>query len=166
MAAARNSSSSYKFQTRVTLLYRKRIVSGAPWPSRLAHRRELPPYCCGSVDQGLRFFSGSSTAHAETKLAMGKYQSADRVQSSSPVPRNNGFSNWMKWTLGSLLSLLLPLLGKTWKNVLRLEGKVEVVAEEVDAVAELVESVANAADKALKEVVEELPSNSKFKEAG
>ncbi|XP_073312688.1 uncharacterized protein [Primulina huaijiensis] len=165
MAASRNSSSSYKFQTWVTLFYRKRIVSGGPWPSRLSHRRELPPYCCGSVDQGLRFFSGSSTAHAETKLAMGKYQSADRVQSSIPAPHKNGFSNWMKWTLGSLLSLLLPLLGKTWKNVLRLEGKVEVVGEEVEAVAEVAESVANAADKVLKEVVEELPSNSKFKEA-
>ncbi|XP_073121654.1 uncharacterized protein [Henckelia pumila] len=165
MAAARNSSSSYKFHTWVTLLYRTRVVSSGLWLSRQAQRPDLPPCRGVSVDQGLRFLTTDySTAHLGTKLAIGKYTSAERVQASFSAHHENGFSNWMKWILGSLLSLVLPLLGKTWNDVRRLEGKVEVAAEEVDTVAEVVESVATAADKALKEVAEDLP-NGKFKEA-
>ncbi|KAL0335080.1 UNVERIFIED_CONTAM: hypothetical protein Sradi_4719900 [Sesamum radiatum] len=55
--AARNPSSSYKFQTLVTLLYRYRGMVGGSWRGRQLHHRDLPPYklgCEGSADQGLR----------------------------------------------------------------------------------------------------------------
>ncbi|KAK6156809.1 hypothetical protein DH2020_011057 [Rehmannia glutinosa] len=44
-------------------------------------------------------------------------------------------------------------------------GKAVKVVEEVEVVAEVVEKVATTADKALAEVVNQLPDNSKLKEA-
>ncbi|PIM98816.1 hypothetical protein CDL12_28698 [Handroanthus impetiginosus] len=166
--AARNSSSSYKLQTLVTLRCRYRAVSGGSWRSYQSHHRDLSPYKLGrggSVDQGLRFISVASGAHSQTKLEMEKNQSEwVQVQPAVPAPPKFGFSNWVKWLLGSVLSLLLPFWKNKWDYLLTFEGKAEKVVEEVDVVTEVVEKVATTADKALAEVANQLPDNSKLKE--
>ncbi|KAK6136474.1 hypothetical protein DH2020_029770 [Rehmannia glutinosa] len=167
--AARNSSSSYKLQTLVTMLCRYRVVSGGSWRGRQTNHRDLPPCnsrCGGLVDQGLRFISVTSRACSQPKLGMEKDQSEEvQVQPTLPAAPKFGLSNWVKWLLGSILSFMLPLWTNKWHNMLTLEGKAVRVVEEVEVVAEVVEKVATTADKALAEVANQLPDNSKLKEA-
>ncbi|KAL0365180.1 UNVERIFIED_CONTAM: hypothetical protein Sangu_0615600 [Sesamum angustifolium] len=143
--AARNPSSSYKFQTLVTLLYRYRGMVGGSWRGRQLHHRDLPPYklgCEGSADQGLRFISADSRAYSQPQLGM-----------------------YGEMAFGSVVSLLMPFWKNKWDYLLTLEGEAAKVAEEVEAVAEVVEKVATTADKALTEVANQLPDKSKLKEA-
>ncbi|KAI3445764.1 hypothetical protein Pfo_002429 [Paulownia fortunei] len=176
--AARNSPSSYKFQTLVTLLCRYRVISGGSWRGHQTHHRDPPPYklgCGGSVDQGLRFISVTSWSQSQPKLGMEKEQIEEvQVQSALPAPPKFGFSigtnffhnySMVKWLLGSLLSMLVPFWKNKWDNLLTLEGKAEKVVEEVEVVAEVVEKVATTADKALAEMANQLPDNSELKEA-
>ncbi|GER30076.1 nuclear transport factor 2 family protein, partial [Striga asiatica] len=142
--ATRNPSSSYKLQSLLTMFCRYRAVSGGLWRSNQAHHREPPPYMAGRgglVDEGLRFLSVSSRQYTQPML--GK----------------------MKWLLGSILSMLLPLWNNKWDKLLKLEVKATKVVDEVEAVAEVVAEVAATADKALAEVAKQLPDNSKLKEA-
>ncbi|XP_057763619.1 uncharacterized protein LOC130984923 isoform X2 [Salvia miltiorrhiza] len=71
----------------------------------------------------------------------------------------------VKWLLGYVVTFLLPFWKNKWDNLLTLEGEAAKVVGEVEVVAEVVEKVATAADKALEEVVNQLPDNSKLKEA-
>ncbi|KAK4438141.1 hypothetical protein Salat_0148300 [Sesamum alatum] len=146
--AARNSSSSYKFQTLVNLLYRYTGISGGSWRGRQFHLRDPPPGCEASADQGLRVKDQSSSD--EPPL---------------PAPPRFGFSNWLKWLLGAAVSLLMPFWKNKWDYLLTLGGEAAKVAEEVEVVAEVVEKVATAADKALTGVANQLPDKSKLKEA-
>ncbi|XP_011087925.1 uncharacterized protein LOC105169257 isoform X1 [Sesamum indicum] len=165
--AARNPSSWYKFQTLVKLLYRYRGMSGSSWRCRQFHHRDLPPYKPGgegSADQGLRFISADSRAYSQPQLGMEKDESSSD-QPPLPAPPKFGFSNWVKWLLGSVVSLLMPFWKNKWDYLLTLEGEAAEVAEEVEAVAQVVEKVATTADKALTEVANQLPDKSKLKEA-
>ncbi|KAK6156779.1 hypothetical protein DH2020_011027 [Rehmannia glutinosa] len=120
---------------------------------RQTNHRDLPPCnlrCGGSVDQGLREKDQSEEV---------------QVQPALPAAPKFGLSNWVKWLLGSIISFMLPLWTNKWHNLLTLEGKAVKVVEEVEVVAEVVEKVATTTDKALAEVVNQLPDNSKLKEA-
>ncbi|KAG6421975.1 hypothetical protein SASPL_118535 [Salvia splendens] len=133
------SSSSYKLKALATFVCRYRAVSGGSWRSHPMRHRDRPPYKVGggggSLDQGLRLISSSS------KLGT------------------------VKWLLGYVVTFLLPFWKTKWDNLLMLEGKVARVVEEVEVAAEVVEKVATTADKVLEEVANQLPDNSKLKEA-
>ncbi|KAL8060952.1 hypothetical protein ABFX02_02G057000 [Erythranthe guttata] len=153
--AARNSPSSYKLQTLVTLLCRYRVISGGSWRSHQIHHRDMPPSYrmgCGggSVDQGLR-----------EKDQIEEVQ----VQPALTSPLKFDFSNWVKWLLGSMLSFLLPFWKNKWENLLTFEGKAAKVVEEVEAAAQVVEKVTTTADNALTELANQFPDGSKLKEA-
>ncbi|KAF7142121.1 hypothetical protein RHSIM_Rhsim06G0077000 [Rhododendron simsii] len=82
---------------------------------------------------------------------------AKRVEPEVQSSRNPFFPSWAKWSLGAILSLLT--YGKEkWECFLRLEGKVEDVAE-------VVEKVASVAEKVSSEVADVLPEDSKLKDA-
>ncbi|XP_057763618.1 uncharacterized protein LOC130984923 isoform X1 [Salvia miltiorrhiza] len=154
--AARIPSSSHKLQALATFLRRHGAVSGGSWRSNPFGRRDPPPYKVGGV--GLRLLSDSS-----------KLRTTERNQSEEkrelPAPPKFGVSNWVKWLLGYVVTFLLPFWKNKWDNLLTLEGEAAKVVGEVEVVAEVVEKVATAADKALEEVVNQLPDNSKLKEA-
>ncbi|KAL2477454.1 hypothetical protein Fot_46468 [Forsythia ovata] len=163
--AARNSTSSYRLRSLVTLLYRYRVLSVDSVPG---HRCYMQPCnlgytCCG--DQGLRFISASSRVYSQPKSEMVNNQNDQLVQPPSPAPSNSGFSTWVKWLLGSVLPLVLSLWKKNWTDLWSLEGKVEKVVEDVEDVAEVIEKVAATADNALATVADRLPDGSKLKEA-
>ncbi|XP_042061580.1 uncharacterized protein LOC121805695 isoform X1 [Salvia splendens] len=155
------ASSSYKLKALATFVCHYRAVSGGSWRSHPMRHSDLPPYKVGggggSLDQGLRLISSSS------KLGTEKNQSGERTQ--LPDQPRVGFSNWVKWLLGYVVTFLLPFWKTKWDNLLMLEGKVARVVEEVEVVAEVVEKEATTADKALEEVANQLPDNSKLKEA-
>ncbi|XP_042063521.1 uncharacterized protein LOC121807373 [Salvia splendens] len=155
------SSSSYKLKALATFVCRYRAVSGGSWRSHPMRHRDRPPYKVGggggSLDQGLRLISSSS------KLGTEKNQSEERIK--LPDQPRVGFSNWVKWLLGYVVTFLLPFWKTKWDNLLMLEGKVARVVEEVEVAAEVVEKVATTADKVLEEVANQLPDNSKLKEA-
>ncbi|CAA0806711.1 Unknown protein [Striga hermonthica] len=167
--ATRNPSSSYKLQRLVTMFCRYRAVSGSSWRSNQANHRGPPTYTVGRgrlVDQGLRFLSVSSRQYTQPMLGMENAPPEEvQVQQALPTSPTFGFSNWMRWLLGSILSLLLPLWNNKWDNLLKLEVKATKVVDEVEVVAEVVAEVAATADKALAEVAKQLPDNSKLKEA-
>ncbi|KAL8060953.1 hypothetical protein ABFX02_02G057000 [Erythranthe guttata] len=169
--AARNSPSSYKLQTLVTLLCRYRVISGGSWRSHQIHHRDMPPSYrmgCGggSVDQGLRFLSVTSRKYSQPKLGMEKDQIEEvQVQPALTSPLKFDFSNWVKWLLGSMLSFLLPFWKNKWENLLTFEGKAAKVVEEVEAAAQVVEKVTTTADNALTELANQFPDGSKLKEA-
>ncbi|KAL1564630.1 hypothetical protein AAHA92_06946 [Salvia divinorum] len=159
------SSSSYKLKALATFVCRYRAVSGGPWRSHPMRHSDLPPYRVGggsgSLDQGLRLISSRSKLGTETN------QSEEIIRERTQLPDlpRVGFSSWVKWLLGYVITFLLPFWKTKWDNLLMLEGKVARVVEEVEVVAEVVEKVATTADKALEEVANQLPDNSKLKEA-
>ncbi|KAG8368633.1 hypothetical protein BUALT_Bualt15G0065900 [Buddleja alternifolia] len=162
--AAKNSS-SYKLQALVAVLNRYRVVSGGTWRSHQFHHHYLPSSKLGyggSAGQELRFLSATSRRYSEPKLEI---QLSKEVQPPLAAPLKFGFANWVKWLLGSVLSLMLPFWKNKWDKLLILGGRVEKVVEEVEVVAEVVEKVATTADKALEAAANELPDNSKLKEA-
>ncbi|XP_062030264.1 uncharacterized protein LOC133746118 isoform X2 [Rosa rugosa] len=99
---------------------------------------------------GLRLFS-STNNKPWTKL-------------EQPLPATTSsrhtISNWVRWILGSLLSILIPVwTHKYWGNLQKIEGEAEVVMEEVDNVAKVVERVATVAEKVSADVADKLPTN-------
>ncbi|KAL8521154.1 hypothetical protein ACS0TY_011632 [Phlomoides rotata] len=144
--AARNSSSSYQLRTMATLLTRYTTISnGGSWRR---HHRYPPPYSGRFKDQGEN----------------GQIEEV-QVQQTTPFPSKFVFSKWMKWVLGSLVSVLLPFWKNKWDTLLTLEGEAEKVVEEVEVVVEVVEKVATTAEKVAEVVLKQLPDNSKIKEA-
>ncbi|XP_061988795.1 uncharacterized protein LOC133707256 [Rosa rugosa] len=99
---------------------------------------------------GLRLFS-STNNKPWTKL-------------EQPLPATTSsrrtIPNWVRWILGSLLSILIPVwTHKYWENLQMIEGEAEVVMEEVDNVAKVVERVATVAEKVSADVADKLPTN-------
>ncbi|KAJ3673731.1 hypothetical protein LUZ60_005723 [Juncus effusus] len=86
--------------------------------------------------------------------------------SETPVQPSGGklpFSNWAKWGIGSLFTLLLPFLYTQWKTLLKIGGKIETAKEAIEKTAEAVEKVAEMTEKVSKEAEEEFPDNEKVK---
>ncbi|XP_030459329.1 uncharacterized protein LOC115679767 isoform X2 [Syzygium oleosum] len=71
----------------------------------------------------------------------------------------------VRWVVGSILSLLIPFWKLKWDQLQQIEGKAEEVIEDAEIVAEVVEKVATAAEKVSAQVADELPDDSKLKEA-
>ncbi|ONH90642.1 hypothetical protein PRUPE_8G066300 [Prunus persica] len=117
-----------------------------------------------SIPQSLRLFSTNSRpcTKLDTKVLNG---GEDKVQQSHQATSTRlNFGHWLKWMLGSILSLMLPFWAQNWGKLKRIEGKAEIVMEEIEDVAEVVEKVANVAEKVSADVADELPDNSKLKE--
>ncbi|BFG41211.1 hypothetical protein CerSpe_274850 [Prunus speciosa] len=116
-----------------------------------------------SIPQSLRLFSTNSRpwTKRDTKVLTG---GEDKVQQSHHATSTRlTFAHWFKWMLGSILSLMLPFWAQNWGKLKRIEGRAEIVMEEVENVAEVVEKVANVAEKVSADVTE-LPDNTKLKE--
>ncbi|XP_058221338.1 uncharacterized protein LOC131331425 [Rhododendron vialii] len=100
-----------------------------------------------------RRWHNGSNVKMEKCISRAKRVIGPEVQSS----RKPFLPTWAKWSLGAILSLLT--FGKEkWECFLRLEGKVENVAE-------VVEKVASVAEKVSSEVADVLPEDSKLKDA-
>ncbi|KAL8521153.1 hypothetical protein ACS0TY_011632 [Phlomoides rotata] len=162
--AARNSSSSYQLRTMATLLTRYTTISnGGSWRR---HHRYPPPYSGRFKDQGLSSITLTSKPYLDSNFRMENGQIEEvQVQQTTPFPSKFVFSKWMKWVLGSLVSVLLPFWKNKWDTLLTLEGEAEKVVEEVEVVVEVVEKVATTAEKVAEVVLKQLPDNSKIKEA-
>ncbi|KAM5575363.1 hypothetical protein ABKV19_014368 [Rosa sericea] len=99
---------------------------------------------------GLRLFS-STNNKPWTKL--------EQPLPATTSPRHT-ISNWVRWILGALLSILIPVwTHKYWGNLQKIEGEAEVVMEEVDNVAKVVERVATVAEKVSADVADKLPTD-------
>ncbi|KAI4296407.1 hypothetical protein L6164_036368 [Bauhinia variegata] len=98
---------SKKFRSFLELLYVSRIQSrngGLP--------REINPSLAASrlgtgywMHPGLQFFSTyGNTSSSDSNIVKNV-----KVQAAPPSSAGFSFSNWLRWVLGSVVSLLLPL---------------------------------------------------------
>ncbi|KAF8044183.1 hypothetical protein BT93_A2229 [Corymbia citriodora subsp. variegata] len=124
--------------------------------------------------------SGSSTDYRGLQRISRAYcKEADRPDSSDGLnnasreipkplpdpPKPSWFPPWVKWVMGSVLSLLIPYWKLKWDKLQQIEGKAEEVIEDAEIVAEVVEKVATMAEKVSAQVADKLPDDSKLKEA-
>ncbi|XP_010108415.2 uncharacterized protein LOC21387641 [Morus notabilis] len=86
-----------------------------------------------------------------------------RFPANVPASPRQYFPYWARWVLGSILTVL-PFSNEKWANLQTIEGKAEMVVEEVENVAEIVERVATVAKKVSSNVAEKLPEDGKLKE--
>ncbi|XP_039114606.1 uncharacterized protein LOC120249958 [Dioscorea cayenensis subsp. rotundata] len=63
----------------------------------------------------------------------------------------------IKWTLGLIMTVVVPFWTNKWNNLLKLEDEVKMTTE-------VVEKVATMAEKASAEIANKLPENSKLKQ--
>ncbi|KAL8136528.1 hypothetical protein V2J09_002529 [Rumex salicifolius] len=85
---------------------------------------------------------------------------------SSPPPRPKPWiSIWVRWAAGSILSLLLSIWMPNWSTLLKIGGEAEFIMKESEKMAEAVEKVATMAEKVAEDVADQLPDNTKLKEA-
>ncbi|XP_030539304.1 uncharacterized protein LOC115747322 [Rhodamnia argentea] len=80
-------------------------------------------------------------------------------------PKPSWFPPWVRWVMGSMLSLLIPYWKLKWDKLQQIEGEAEEVIEDAEIVAEVVEQVATVAEKVSAQVADKLPDDSKLKEA-
>lgn len=84
----------------------------------------------------------------------------------SPQPPSRGrFTNWVRLVFGSVISILVAFWMPKWTSFLKIRGKAEVVMHEIEQAAEVVEKVATVVEKVSEEVADNLPNDSKLKEA-
>ncbi|KAL3524855.1 hypothetical protein ACH5RR_013227 [Cinchona calisaya] len=84
-------------------------------------------------------------------------------ESDAPTPQKSDTSPWKKWTIGIVLSILLPSFGHKMGPLLLLKSKVDTAIEKVEEVTEIVDEVAEATEELAEMVEEKLPENSKIK---
>ncbi|XP_028080682.1 uncharacterized protein LOC114282239 isoform X2 [Camellia sinensis] len=176
MPITSNSSGSYKLQSLVTVLYRYRLFTpnlSQPQQQHQLHHRDawLSKFSYGyrSMHHGSRPMitatdSQISSTPATTDMVT-KHENNNVQPSVPPPPSKPSFPTWVKWLLGSILTLVLPFWKQKWEKLLLLEGEVEAVVEEVEIVAEVVEKVATTAEKVSADMAEKLPDNEILKEA-
>ncbi|XP_061355526.1 uncharacterized protein LOC133300054 [Gastrolobium bilobum] len=114
---------------------------------------------CYWLHPSMQFFSTNSN----TKINANGAKKV-KVQPEAPASTIFTFPHWLRWVLGSVLSLVLPF----WKYVeklQRIEGEAEVVVEEVEKVAEVVQKVATVAEKVSEDVAEMLPQDGNLQKA-
>ncbi|XP_057422445.1 uncharacterized protein LOC130716254 [Lotus japonicus] len=87
-----------------------------------------------------------------------------KVQPEGPASTMFTFPSWLRWVLGSVLSLVLPFW-KYWQKFQMIEEEAEVVVEEVEEVAKVVEKVAMVAEKVSEDVAEMFPKDSNLHNA-
>ncbi|RDX77912.1 hypothetical protein CR513_41878 [Mucuna pruriens] len=111
---------------------------------------------------GQQFFSTNSNISTNAKGIKDV-----KVQPDAPAPASKifTFSNWLRWVLGIVLSVLLPFWKPYWGKLQRIEGEAELVVEEVEVVAKVVEKVAMVAEKVTEDVAEMLPEDGKLRKA-
>lgn len=111
----------------------------------------------------VRYAPGIATFHSGSKISNASYI---REQPSSPaLPPRSPFTSWVKWALGSLLTIVLPFWDHKWKNIARIEGEVEIAVGVVENAAEVVEKVALATEKMASNAAKSLPEDGKLKGA-
>ncbi|KAK7363105.1 hypothetical protein VNO77_05235 [Canavalia gladiata] len=140
-----------KFQSSYVGLRRNRPIVSSAWIKR--------DYW---IHPGLQFFCTDTNTSTDAKGIKNV-----KVQSEAPAPTSKIFTfpYWLRWVLGTVLSLLLPFWKQYWEKLQIIEGEAEVVAEEVETVAKVVEKVAAVAEKVSEDVAEMLPENGKLKKA-
>ncbi|MED6106572.1 hypothetical protein PIB30_005556 [Stylosanthes scabra] len=112
------------------------------------------------MSPSLRFFS----TNTNTKTSTSNGSKDVKVQPQSPSTSIFvSFPHWLKWLLGSVLGLLLPVWKNYWGKLERIEGEAEIVAEEFEVVASVVEKVATVAEKVSEDVAEMLPEDANLK---
>ncbi|XP_062079494.1 uncharacterized protein LOC133783927 [Humulus lupulus] len=117
--------------------------------------------------QGLKLFSSTNNRDWTTFGTMFK-DSKEKVQPviAPKIPASSrhyySFPNWARWFLGTLVTFL-PFSYEKWVKLRALEGKAEMVVEEVENVAEMVEKVALVAEKVSSDVADGLPENGTLK---
>ncbi|KAL7227703.1 hypothetical protein ACSBR1_022553 [Camellia fascicularis] len=128
-----NATRSYKLQSLVTVLYRYRLFtpnrSRPQQQHQLRHRDAwLSKFSYGdhSMHRGLRSMittanSRISSTPATTDMVT-KHDNNNVQPSVPPPPSKPGFPTWVKWLLGSILTLVLPFGKKKWEKLLLLEG--------------------------------------------
>ncbi|XP_015890732.2 uncharacterized protein LOC107425276 [Ziziphus jujuba] len=82
-----------------------------------------------------------------------------------PAKPQESSSVWRNWTLGILLSILLPSFRHKWGPYLLLKSQVDMAVETAETVAEVVEDIAEVVEKVADEVADRLPENGKVKDA-
>ncbi|XP_060973434.1 uncharacterized protein LOC115725598 isoform X4 [Cannabis sativa] len=118
----------------------------------------------------LEFFHGSSSSSSvwmqrkSPERMIGRYgYSYQGLKLFSSTNRDwTTFGTMGRWFLGSLVTFL-PFSYDKWVKLRALEGRAEMVVEEVENVAEMVEKVALVAEKMSSEVGDELPENGTLK---
>lgn len=136
--------------------YRKRSKTRFPW--------QYHENFAGSTLRGLQLIGAESrmAGRLETSTVGEKVGKVQPVVQGSSASR---FPYWPKWVVGCVLSLFFPFWKLKWAKLLMIEAEVETVVEEAENVAEALEKAAIATEKASAQVVENLPDNSKLKEA-
>ncbi|KAK7250536.1 hypothetical protein RIF29_33039 [Crotalaria pallida] len=114
------------------------------------------------MNPGLQFFS-TNNSNSSTN-ANGDLKDV-KVTPQASTSAIFTFPSWLRWVLGSILSLLLPFWKHNWEKLQRIEGEAEVVIEEVEKVAHVVEKVATVVEKLSEDIAEKLPEDGKLKEA-
>ncbi|KAM1030564.1 hypothetical protein EV1_034049 [Malus domestica] len=154
-----------KLRSILELLRRNRSLTGnaspGPFPATAVSKVDQGY----SIQQGLRYLSVNSKpwTKLDTKMVNSGKEKAQQLQPAA-TPTRLGIGQWVKWILGSILALILPLWTQNWGKLKRIEREAEMVVEEVEKVAEVVERVATVAEKVSEDVADELPDNTKLKE--
>ncbi|XP_042490673.1 uncharacterized protein LOC122070556 [Macadamia integrifolia] len=153
----------------------------------ISHRISTPsPYLLANVSTSKHIYASSSMKHQGLQFlslnARGIHSEPDspmmggkveedkepHEQPPAPVPHPSPkptFPTWVKWVLGSVLTIILPFWKQKWEKLKAIEGAMEVAVEEVEEVAEAVEKVADMAEKVSEEVANSIPEDGPLKEA-
>ncbi|KAF7843000.1 uncharacterized protein G2W53_005298 [Senna tora] len=109
---------------------------------------------------GLQFYSTNRFTSSDS-------YGVKNVKAQQPVPSSPSFifPNWLKWALGSVVSLLLPLWTHNLQTLQKIEGEADILIEEVEEVAKAVEEVANVTDELAEEVAQHFGEDSKLEKA-
>ncbi|KAF7842998.1 uncharacterized protein G2W53_005296 [Senna tora] len=109
---------------------------------------------------GMQFYSTNTTNASDSKGRVKNVNDEPQVPSSPSF----SFPYWIRWVLGSVVSLLLPFWN-SWQKLRTIEGEAEEMVEEVEKVAEVVEKVANVVEKVAEDVAENVGEDSNFRKA-
>ncbi|KAF4346584.1 hypothetical protein G4B88_022251 [Cannabis sativa] len=153
------SGNYYKLR-RIILEFFHGSSSSSVWMQRKSPERMIGRY--GYSYQGLKLFNSTN----RDWTAFGTMFNKDRNKEikvhpviKAPIPAASNsqsysfFPYWGRWFLGSLVTFL-PFSYEKWVKLRALEGRAEMVVEEVENVAEMVEKVALVAEKMSSEVDE------------
>ncbi|PON34125.1 hypothetical protein PanWU01x14_346920 [Parasponia andersonii] len=155
--------SYYKLRSILEFLHQNSSCSSV-WQKRKSPETAIDRYGYSFQYQGLQLFSTTSR-ETLTKFGNVLKESKEKVQPAVAIRASSRryFPSWARWILGSMLTVL-PFSKEKWEKLQAIEGKAEIVVEDVENIAEVVEKVAIVAEKVSSEVADKLPDNGRLKE--
>ncbi|XP_060973432.1 uncharacterized protein LOC115725598 isoform X2 [Cannabis sativa] len=158
------SGNYYKLRRIILEFFHGSSSSSSVWMQRKSPERMIGRY--GYSYQGLKLFSSTNRDWTTFGTMNKEIKVHPVIKAPIPAASNSQsysfFPYWGRWFLGSLVTFL-PFSYDKWVKLRALEGRAEMVVEEVENVAEMVEKVALVAEKMSSEVGDELPENGTLK---